>query len=547
MLFRKSILYFLLNLVLLSIKGQDTVFVQRHPFESPVRNVFKVEKDVFVKTGKGLFRLDDGKWASYPSEFSKPFVFYENYFFEADFLPNKYIFDAAGMADLIPQHSLSTATVVETDHGFFLAVAGSLFEYGVNKNYRNTYNKMSIRDIFFDGDLKVVSTYSGIFINDTSLAKSPHHSNGPMCKVNNRLFLCADQLYEFIKPDSFRVIPSGENAFAGYSRKMIAYKGRIYSLNTKSLNVFDSSMEMTPIHQGFEYYDMEVVEGQLLFSTQTGEVFKYNGKDITQLVKLPTRVRDIYSESGVVYLSSDGGVFTISNLNPSSMKAFASTPNTVMVLVDRFRNTWISTENGMYIKPDKTEEMVAYIPGVEFNRGALTYHNDSIYAGSIEGVYVIDTYHAMKNVIPLALSLIQEEKNKTRNLVVLVSFLVPTVVMILWLAYRSYKKSAIKLEIPHRETTPKLNLDNLRKIVKDEHILTVEALAAHFETSTVQLNREFKIFSITPGKFLREVKLEYAKELLDKNTPMEEVVHIIGYSASFLHKELQKIHQENKS
>lgn len=545
MLFWKRIVCFALILLHLSTNGQDTVFVQRHPFDSPVRDVFKADKELFVKTGKGMFRLENDKWISHPSEFTKPFVFYENDFFEADFLPNKYIFDPKGMADLIPQHALSTATVAETEHGFFLAVAGSLYEYAVNKNYGTTYNRMSVRDIFFDRDLKVVSTYSGIFINDTIQARSPRHSNGPMCKVKNRIFLCADQLYEFIKPDSFRVIPSGENAFAGYSRKVIEYMGRMYSLNTKSLNVFDSAMEMRPIHQGYEYYDMEVVQGKLLFSTQTGEVFMYDGQKTSLLAKLATRVRDIYSESGIAYFSSDKGVFTIRDLKPSTLVQFANTPYTVMVLVDRFRNIWISTENGMFIKPDKTSELVSYIPGVEFNRGALAYHNDSIYAGSIEGVYGIDTYHAMKNVIPVALSLVHSEKNKRRNLIILISFIALTLAAISWLAYRSYRKRSLKLDIPHKETTPKLTLDNLRDIIREKHILTVEGLAEYFGTSTVQLNREFKIFDITPGKFLREVKLQYARELLDGKTPMEEVVRVTGYSASYLQKELQKGHHDS--
>jgi AraC-like DNA-binding protein len=216
-----------------------------------------------------------------------------------------------------------------------------------------------------------------------------------------------------------------------------------------------------------------------------------------------------------------------------------------MVLVDRFRNTWISTENGMFVKPDKSDELISYIPKVEFNRGAMTYHNDRIYAGSIQGIYVIETYHAMKNVIPVKLSIINAEKNNTRNKSLGVATVVLTLILVSWYGFQRYKNRSRKLDIPHRSTLPKLNLENLEKIIRTEPIVSVEGLAEYFKTSTVQLNREFKVFDTTPGKFLREVKLKHAKDLISKETPMNEVVRITGYSASFLHKSFKRSQKES--
>lgn len=543
----KKLQFILLAFIVLSsgIHSQDTNFIQHHIFDEPVRNVFKSGKDVYVKTGKGMYFLQNGKWKAFKTDFTKPFVFFENLFFEADFLPNKYIFDASVMADLIPQHSLASATIAETDEGFFLSVGGSLYEYAINKDFQHVYSHMSIRDIYFDRDLKIVSTYSGIYINDTLKAREPGYSNGPITKVGNNYYLCSDKLYLFQQPDSFTVIESGENEFAGYSRKVLEYDGKIFSLNTKSVNVFDPEMKMKPIHQGFEYYDMEVVQGKLLFSTMTGQVFMFDGQTTTQLIQLNSRIRDIYAEQDLIYLSSDGGVYTVKNLNPATLRRIVNTELTVMVLVDRFRNTWISTENGMFVKPDKSDELISYIPNVEFNRGALTYHNDHIYAGSIQGIYVIETYHAMKNVIPVKLSSIKAEKNNTRNKSLGVATVALTLILVSWYGFQRYKNRSRKLDIPHRATLPKLNLENLEKIIRTEQIVSVEGLAEYFKTSTVQLNREFKVFDTTPGKFLREVKLKHAKDLISKETPMNEVVRQTGYSASFLHKSFKKGQKES--
>jgi AraC-like DNA-binding protein len=69
--------------------------------------------------------------------------------------------------------------------------------------------------------------------------------------------------------------------------------------------------------------------------------------------------------------------------------------------------------------------------------------------------------------------------------------------------------------------------------------MTVEGLAEFYQTNTVQLNRQFKVFETTPGKFMKTVKLNYARELLKNKVPLEEVVAKVGYSASFIKKELQ--------
>ena len=69
--------------------------------------------------------------------------------------------------------------------------------------------------------------------------------------------------------------------------------------------------------------------------------------------------------------------------------------------------------------------------------------------------------------------------------------------------------------------------------------MTVENLAEYYQTNTVQLNRQFKTFDTTPGKFMKIVKINYARELLKNKVPMDEVVGKVGYSASFIRKELQ--------
>ncbi|WP_371454725.1 helix-turn-helix domain-containing protein [Algoriphagus sp. A40] len=58
------------------------------------------------------------------------------------------------------------------------------------------------------------------------------------------------------------------------------------------------------------------------------------------------------------------------------------------------------------------------------------------------------------------------------------------------------------------------------------------------ETNPVQLNRNFKKLGTTPGKFLKNAKLQQAKNLLNEGKSLEEVAKQIGYSTKFLKEEL---------
>jgi AraC-like DNA-binding protein len=513
--------------------------VAKHFFPTPVRNVLKVNEDLYVKTGDGLYKLEDQQWKLQKMKFEKGYVFYDKGFIEADYLPNQYLIDARPLAYLIPQKSIRDASKADLGDKLFLATGGALFEYSINNNYWHGYEGTSVRDIFLEDNLKVISTYSGIFVNDTIKLSEPTYANGYLRKVGGRYFLSSDNLYEIKPPAELRKIPSGVNVFAGYSRKLMEFQNNLYSLNTKSVNRMDTGFNLLPIHQGYEYYDMEVVGDRLVFSTQSGEVFIYDGNKVQLLVKLDTRVRDIYIFKNTIYLSSDKGVFTIESLDPKTLRIFQQTPFTVMVLVDALRNTWISTENGLYLLPDKKKDLILYIKDVEFNRGALTLRNDSVWVGSITGLYVIDCYHVVKNFLPVYFNRIKTDQTQQVIRWAIYALIMAVLMAGLAFARREYRKRSNKFSLPQKETAPAFTLDQVAEAIRTNNIMTVEGLADYYKTNTVQLNRQFKTFDTTPGKFMKAVKMEYARELLKNKVPIEDVVGKIGYSASFIKSELK--------
>jgi AraC-like DNA-binding protein len=520
--------------------SQDTTFVAKHFFSTPVRNVFKVNDELYVKTGDGLYRLDGEQWELQKMKLEKGYVFYDKGFIGADYLPSQYMSDVRQMAYLIPQKSLANSSKVDIGNRLFVSAGGSLFEYSININYWHIYEGYSVRDIFLEDGFKVISTYAGIFVNDSMKLPEPQYSNGYLRKIGGRYFLSSDNLYEFKPPAEVRKIPSGVNVFAGYSRKLIEFQNNLYALNTKSVNKLDTAFNLLPIHQGHEYYDMEVIGDRLIFSTQSGEVFVYDGNKVQLLAKLDTRVRDIYAFKNTIYLSSDKGVYTIEGLDPKTLNQFLETPFTVMVMVDALRNTWISTENGLYLLPDKEKDPILYIKDVEFNRGALAFRNDSIWVGGVSGLYVIDSYDVMKRFLPGYFNRIKADQTQQYiswgiYILILAVFLAGLV-----FAVRAFRKRASTFKIPNKDTGPALTLEQIADVIRTNNIMTVEGLAEYYKTNTVQLNRQFKSFDTTPGKFMKTVKIEFAREMLNNKVSIEEVVSKTGYSASFIKSELKK-------
>ena len=521
---------------LLSLKAQDTVFVAKHTFPSPVRNVFNVGEEVYVKTGENLYLLEGEEWESQKIQFKKAYVFYKDGFYESDFIPNSELFEASGMKDLIPQRGLFITTSATKGSRFFISTGSNLYEYEVFDYYSKSYFNTSIRNIYINDSIKVIATYSGVFVNDSIKLKNPGYSNGPLTVINDTYFLNSDDLFQFIPPDSTILIEGATNTFAGNIRKTVAWKGNLYSQNTQSINLLGDDYELNPIHKEYEYLDLEPIPEGLIFSTSGGKFLLFDGNEVIELVDLGNRIRDIYPTENSIYLAADDGVYSIENLMPESLKKISDTRLNVHVEKDNFGNTWISTENGLFILSKEYPEPLPLIPGVEFNRDAFFYYHDSVYVGAVDGLYILNSVEVAKSFIPAAINKVIPRRRLGIIQIVIGLIVTSLLVLVGFLYFRKSKNLTSQTD----ESKPnKIDLLKLESTIVSNKINSVEGLANFLETNTVQLNRNFREFNITPGKFLKRVKLNYAKKLLDEGNSIEEVANRVGYSTRFLKNELE--------
>jgi AraC-like DNA-binding protein len=208
-------------------------------------------------------------------------------------------------------------------------------------------------------------------------------------------------------------------------------------------------------------------------------------------------------------------------------------PSAVGVVTDIQNNLWISTENGLFILPDDRTEPIPFIPDVEFNRGALRYNDDKVYAGSISGLYVIDIYKVVRDFLPLH---VYARPGRRIGMVAAGALFLALSVGGVVAYYYGRRRKAV---IPSPEQHRKISIEQIEADIRKNNIMTVAGMAEFYTTNTVQLNRMFKAFDTTPGRHLQKVKLELAKELLSAATPMGEVTARTGYSARYIRKKLR--------
>ena len=182
------------------------------------------------------------------------------------------------------------------------------------------------------------------------------------------------------------------------------------------------------------------------------------------------------------------------------------------------------------------EAPIAVIPGVEFYREALLLQDEVLYVGAVDGLYTVNTYEISKTFIPKVLSTVIIPLNQKYPLGIWVSGF--SSVVVLGGLYLLLRKKKLLAEAEESTPSKEWNLQELETRILAEKIQTVDAMAVALDTNTVQLNRNLKKLGTTPGKFLKQVKLRKAEELLKSGVNLQEIAIQVGYSTKFLKHEL---------
>ena len=340
----------------------------------------------------------------------------------------------------------------------FVCTAGSLFEYQINTTYSVIFSDLSIRHIFKESGLTVYSTYGGIFLHrqDSAMvkAKGLGHSNGNFLHSSLGDIIASDFLFGLSPKDSFVHLPINFGVQEGKVRKAIMKKDTMMIMLTNSICTYHAETGVQALVLNEEFTDLEVLGDSILFTTAEGKLFSiWNGKT-RLLCDVGERVRDIFPVAEGLYLAAFDGVHFYS-FDQHQITKTLKVKQTSGVVTDSQQNLWVATDGGLFVIPQNEEIIIPFIKNVEFNRGAITYFNDTVYAGSINGLYVIEAWSVSKLNIPAA---IHKVKVQNRQLTVAGVIGVIAFSLIAWFV-TSYIRKQRKILLP-ADNRPKKTLGN---------------------------------------------------------------------------------------
>lgn len=540
----KYLLYLIAFVVGVPTFAQDTLFVRSLPVDSLVNNIdtdgeflyLRLKSNVYTWENSKLKFIEKGKlkfsWVKFDTERNVK-VITHNSIIGA----NKRA-SAENVGNLTPgEYNFYTTTALLGDY-LYVCHNGIVLEYKINPHFTRFHRGNSIRHIYSEPGFRVISTYDGIFIDsiwnefgfiemDRELTK---YSNGEFIKIDSTYYLCQDNLITYNKTtkDLKTLINTEE---APRFRKLVKYNNKDFALyNTAFGEVNLRTGERFNHIIEDELSDVIEFKGKLYVSTLNSVLYELMEERVISKHKLSAPINDLIIISGELAIGTSKGLYALKDT--SIMEVI---PNAEIVQAIPFKDKIVFINNtGLYSYFDG--RILPLIENVEFNKMALYQDEHYVYAGSVNGLYVIEKSEldGMLKVQPSVITI----RNYSIYYYLLISLLFLFAALTILIIRRRKKGNE-----PAYPIQKKILLDSemIRNVVlNNPQILSVEHLAEHFKTSVVQLNRHLKKEELSGLNLLKSIKKEIALEMLKDGKSLEEISKRVGYSMRYVKAKLLK-------
>lgn len=533
----RLLLFFIAHLLLFPAIGQDTIFIRSIPLDSTVKNITTDGTYLFFRFDKTLYYLNKGKLKFHSNAQLKFTEIELNPIKNEKIINHKKHIESKGaeyyksLNAILPDKSNFYTTSVSLGDHFYICNNGVVLEYRIRDFLNLKHEGRSVRHVFSEPGLRVVSTYNGIFIdefwakfNDVSLEDSlSNYSNGEFIKIDSNYYLCQDNLLQF-DPTTKKFITIINTENKPRFRKLISFNGKVYALYDQAFGELDiEKRERLPFLIERNLTDCILIKDLLYVSSSETKFYRLDKEGNLKMFTAPYKINDLSQINGKLHIGTEKGLYKFSN-NEISLVAEGE----VVQALESENSIIISNNNGLYIFHDNTYRPI--IEGIEFNKLALNTDEHYLYAGSVNGLYVMEKS-----------DLIHYKQNKQKMKTEIDSFysaLLPVLIVvvlfigIIVVAVFRYRNQNIGYENDGRKI---YNIELISKIIAENpKILSAESLAEHLNTSVVQINRHLKKEGTTSLKVMKQVKKEIALDMYQKGKSTQEISKRTGYSVRFV-------------
>lgn len=537
----------------LSIVAQDTILTKIFTFNEPVYNIDGGGEVIIARTPSAIYRLNEDKEFEVIQRLQPENIGKHTWLskidrkgnfttYHTDHLPPKKIapYDPVGI--YLPGYHHDNITVAVDGNEYYAVFRGSILKYEVRSFYKIKNRWESVRHIYVDDSTKITSTYSAIYKDSAydvfglDTIKGINYASGEAIKINNRFYLCSDQLFRLEAGQWQKIVfsPATNHHF----RKLITHNKDTYYLSNEGFGRIDLTsdriIDTILLNPKEEFYDVAWLENKAYVCNRDGYVYIYEANKPIVKVKIGSPVYDVNfcPENEHAILSTKSGIFELelSNLKSKLLYPIYDAVQTLYINGELM----IATGHGLYIKYD--EKIYELIPNTEFNKYALIQFRDLIYAGSIEGLFVIDKWILLNDVVN-RFKAVEFKSTQYKSNWILIIFLTALLLFISILLYHNRQRKNQVAKLTRKAMA--INPENIRQVVLDNpSIISVESVAEYFETSTVQLNRILKKYNTSGLILLKAIKQDIVRDMLAQEKSMEEISKRVGYSINYIKRNL---------
>lgn len=427
-----------------------------------------------------------------------------------------------------------------TEDHFYIVSGGRMHVYEILP-YGIQYPNHSVRTV----SRNFVGTYSGVYYRGMRLQGGfPGFSDSYIREMNGKAFIC----FNFLMIAGLHggdTIPSLETSMPpgfdfNYTSDILFSKNanRYFVATRHQLGTIDPAFTLArPVYTRNEK-DGEVV----LLGQDRNEILFASGKDLLVhlpgdgknrvLASFPEQILDASITPQNMHILCGGGLYVTNRDGRMEKLVGLQKAHSLRDLGNA--QLAIATDAGLFLYNTASRQLSTLIRGVEFNRRGLYLEGDRLYAGSINGLYVLDA----RNLESLA-----ERTAKVTKGQPLPPYVVPALVamalltlVLLYLLYRSRTRlQRVIEETRGLVEPPKVSKEDIEAYIRENLALaSLKSITDHFQTHTTYI---YKVLAPEkPGAFINRLRMEQVIRMRKENKSAKEISEQTGFSESYVRK-----------
>ena len=429
-----------------------------------------------------------------------------------------------------------------TEDFFFITSGGKMHIYEIlpfDHRYRNHSVRTASRNF--------VGTYSGIYYRGHKLdasARFPGFTDGRIREINGKAFICYSSLLiaDLRGGESLPVgrldLPKGYTSdWASDILYSKYHKQYIVSAKTDLMAINEALTEAHPLFKVKEK-DAEVT----LLGENRGSVYFAAGKAFMSInpTNKNTKVNFTLTEpilDGFIgnlsnYLLCSEGLYAVNADGSSKKLTTLKKAHTLQHLGGS--DFVIATDAGLYRYNTASNKLSELIKGVEFNRRGLYLQGDSLFAGSIDGLYVLDARY-LDQLADRTAKMAGGKQPVPYSIITLIVTLILFVAILSYLLYRlRIRLRSIKDEMPDGAVT-RTSREDVEIFIKENLAqASLKSIAERFQTNNAV------IYSLLepekPGAFINRLRMVQVKKLRKEKKSAKEISQLTGFSEYYVRK-----------